>query len=170
MIILAVEVAIAIYAAANRNNIEDVAKKTLIETLKYYGGTYKKKNAVRAAWDAIMIEHQCCGVNSTLKNEYASSEWYKKIFSVRYQGMDQLQYYPGDCCPNPNDKIAIPNAGTQDDLVCKNRANEGCYSKIANSLQNRLAIVIGVGFAVALIQLVGLIFALCLCRAITEED
>ncbi|XP_003378955.1 leukocyte surface antigen CD53 [Trichinella spiralis] len=64
MIILAVEIAAAIYAAVNRTNLEVSTKLLMYESIKDYNGSSSSANGIRAAWDSIMNQYECCGIES----------------------------------------------------------------------------------------------------------
>ncbi|KAL1245820.1 Tetraspanin-1 [Trichinella spiralis] len=154
MIILAVEIAAAIYAAVNRTNLEVSTKLLMYESIKDYNGSSSSANGIRAAWDSIMNQYECCGIESNW-GEFNVSGWYKK-----YQPPEP---FPAPCCRTP-----VP---WNPDTYCRGsqRYGKGCYEALRHVLESKLVIVISVGAAVALIQIVGLIFAICLCQAISHQ-
>ncbi|CAB3399709.1 unnamed protein product [Caenorhabditis bovis] len=98
MLILAVEIAATIYAFLHSHMFEKDFREMLHSTLKMYNGTdsgVKSKEMqdgmlVKTAWDKIMIEKSCCGVDSKI-GEFNNSGWYH-MTKGRY-------LFPPACCP-----------------------------------------------------------------------
>uniref|UniRef100_A0A5S6R5D5 Tetraspanin n=1 Tax=Trichuris muris TaxID=70415 RepID=A0A5S6R5D5_TRIMR len=153
MIILAVEIAAAIYAGVNRTNLEASTKMLMHESVKDYNGTTSSANGVRAAWDSIMNQYECCGIESR-RGEFNASAWYRSFRPP--------EPFPAPCCKTP-----VP---WSPDTYCRasQRYKLGCYDALREVIESKMVIVISVGAAVALIQIIGLIFAICLCQAISE--
>ncbi|CDW59630.1 tetraspanin family protein [Trichuris trichiura] len=137
MIILAVEIAAAIYAGVNRTNLEASTKMLMHESVKDYNGTTSSANGVRAAWDSIMNQYECCGIESR-PGEFNVSSWYKAFRPP--------EPFPAPCCKNP-----VP---WNPDTYCRasQRYQHGCYDALREVIESKLVIVISVGAAVALIQ------------------
>lgn len=153
MLILAVELAAIIYAAINRNNLNASLSKIMKKTLKYYNlsADNMRDEGTKAPWDAAMTTFECCGVNSTSR-DFSQSGWKKKMG----------QKFPPACCPLDKDGKLVTVCTEED------RFKDGCFMKIWDSLTSKLGIVIGVAAAVAVIQIVGVIFAFCLCNSISK--
>lgn len=47
---------------------------------------------------------------------------------------------------------------------------EGCMEKVQAWLQENLGIILGVGVGVAVIELLGMVLSICLCRHVHSED
>jgi len=165
MVILATEIAAGIYAAMHSHMFERDFKQILRASLKMYNGTDSATSAegddsllVKAAWDKLMMEKWCCGVDSKV-GEFNESGWYRLT--------DGRNAFPPACCP--------PRANGRLMIACPtiSRYGDGCYSKLIESMQSmsshfRLAAYTVV--MVALIQIFGIIVAFCLCNAISVHD
>lgn len=100
---------------------------------------YYSQEGVKKSWDAVQTEFHCCGVEN-------SDEWLKFNHS-----------YPESCCKNvkPCTKTAI--------------SKDPCLDKFLEFVQKNIMKIGGVGIGLAFIQIVGIIFACCLARAIRKE-
>jgi len=164
MVILATEIAAGIYAAMHSHAFEKDFKEILQSSLKLYNGTEAQKNkedttvVVKAAWDKIMLEKQCCGVESKI-GEFNESGWYLLT--------NKKNPFPPACCPPNHSGHLMPECPTVA------RYGEGCYMKIkesASELSTQLTIVAWTVILIALIQVFGIIVAFCLCNAISPTS
>uniref|UniRef100_A0A1I8AWK1 Tetraspanin n=1 Tax=Meloidogyne hapla TaxID=6305 RepID=A0A1I8AWK1_MELHA len=106
MLILAIEIAAGIYAAMHSHMFDKDFRQILRASLKLYNGTDtptthlsdEKATArssadamlVKTAWDKLMQEKACCGVDSRL-GEFSQSGWYQLT-----KGRSE---FPPACCP-----------------------------------------------------------------------
>ncbi|CAI5455604.1 unnamed protein product [Caenorhabditis angaria] len=169
MLILAIEIAATIYAFLHSHMFENDFRGMLHSTLKMYNGTdstypanaVANKNdgmLVKIAWDKIMIEKECCGVDAQV-GEFTKSGWFKLT-----RGKNQ---FPPACCPLDVHGKLLPE--------CPKvmRHVKGCYAKIAESfreLTSHFKIVAWTVILFALIQVVGIIVGFWLCDSITSDD
>ncbi|ULT83582.1 hypothetical protein L5515_018528 [Caenorhabditis briggsae] len=153
MLILAIQIAATIYAFLHSHMFENDFRDILHSSLKMYNGTDNMKVTsdgqdgllVKTAWDKIMIEKSCCGVDSKI-GEFNSSGWYH-LNKGRYQ-------FPPACCPSDEHGRLRPYCNT---IM---RHSHGCYAKIAESFQevtSHFKIVSWTVVLFALIQVVGIV-------------
>ncbi|KJH43108.1 hypothetical protein DICVIV_10892 [Dictyocaulus viviparus] len=146
MVILATEIAAAIYAAMHSHMFENDFREILRASLRLYNGTNNnhKDNVdgmlMKAAWDKLMVEKNCCGVDSKI-GEFNESGWFH-LTKGRYM-------FPSACCPPDPDGKLKP--------ICHlvQRHKDGCYDKIAESfheLTSHFKIVSWTVVFIALIQ------------------
>ncbi|VDL71894.1 unnamed protein product [Nippostrongylus brasiliensis] len=163
MIILATEIAAAIYAAMHSHMFENDFREILRASLRMYNGTdnARKKTVdgmlMKAAWDKLMIEKACCGVDSKI-GEFNESGWYHL---TRGRHM-----FPPACCPVESDGKLKPICNTN------SRHPDGCYAKIAESFQeltSHFKIVSWTVVFIALIQVLGSILCLMMYDRIKKE-
>uniref|UniRef100_A0A914BWB6 Tetraspanin n=1 Tax=Acrobeloides nanus TaxID=290746 RepID=A0A914BWB6_9BILA len=166
MIILATEIAAAIYAAMHSHMFEKDFRQILRASLKMYNGTDIPKIGgenndavlVKTAWDKIMMERSCCGVDSKV-GEFNESGWYQ-LTGRRFE-------FPPACCPVKR------NGKLMDFCPTISRYGDGCYEKIAKSfyeMTSHFKVVAWTAALTALIQVFGIIVAFCLCNAISEDE
>ena len=102
MVILAIEIAAAFYAAMHSHMFGKDFRQILHASLKMYNGTDIPSQAgnndflVKTAWDKLMQEKSCCGVDSKV-GEFNESGWYY-LTKKKYQ-------FPPACCPPKNGKL-----------------------------------------------------------------
>ncbi|MFH4973719.1 hypothetical protein AB6A40_000428 [Gnathostoma spinigerum] len=146
MVILATEIAAAIYAAMHSHMFERDFRQILKASLRMYNGTDARERKddqtvlVKAAWDKLMIEKSCCGVDSKI-GDFNESGWY--IMTKR------RNHFPPACCPPTK-------SGTLMDFCPTiSRYGDGCYAKIMESVEEmstHFKIVAWTVITVALIQ------------------
>jgi len=103
---------------------------------------YESQEGVRKSWDAVQTKFKCCGVESY-------TEWTMKNGSL-----------PNSCCKNTK-------------VTCKKGSadfySDPCLERFTEYVQHNIVKIGGVGLGLAFIQIVGIIFACCLARAIRKE-
>ncbi|XP_066586848.1 CD63 antigen-like [Prorops nasuta] len=109
---------------------------------------YNSKDDVRKSWDIIQSDLQCCGMKGPF-------DW----TSVR--GFSN-KVVPDTCCK----EVA---AGSTCDANAITIRGDGCLTKLQAAIEENALILGGVGIGIALIQLIGVIFACCLARSIRRE-
>jgi len=115
----------------------------------------------------------CCGV--TGPRDWAGSAYNKAekgVFDVSVSSLLQIYSIPTSCCRDGIDETVCKGAveigiGAQITNVIY---NEGCVSKLIDTLKNHISIVIGVGIGIGIIECLGLIFSLILCCGIRNMD
>ncbi|XP_020291325.1 CD63 antigen-like [Pseudomyrmex gracilis] len=140
--ILIVQVAIAIYTFVEMKNSEELNVEATYR--KEVFDRYTRSNEDKELVDMIQNQLECCGV--------LSSNDFKDI---------GVEYVPGSCC-NKDAKTArcFP------DEVFK----QGCAPAIQQFLKSGLAILGGIALGIAAIELIGIIFALCLANSIRNAE
>ncbi|CEF62771.1 RE39068p [Strongyloides ratti] len=164
MIILATEIAAAIYAAMHSHMFSKDFRQILHASLKMYNGTeindsYEDDTVlVKHAWDKIMIEKQCCAVDSKI-GEFRDSGWYT-FNNKKYE-------FPPACCPPGRNGKLLPYCPSI------SRYGDGCYEKLKESLNvlsHHFKVVAWTAVFISLIQVFGIIVAFCLCDSITGDE
>ena len=122
------------------------------------GGRDSDAMLVKTAWDKLMIEKSCCGVDSRV-GEFSQSGWYQLT-------RGRFEFPPACCPPKRNGKLASS---------CPTvfRYGEGCYNKIKESIQDlttQFKVVMWTAVIISLIQIFGIIVAFCLCNAISMAE
>uniref|UniRef100_A0A7E4VN20 Tetraspanin n=1 Tax=Panagrellus redivivus TaxID=6233 RepID=A0A7E4VN20_PANRE len=164
MIILATEIAAAIYAAIHSHMFEKDFRQFLHGSLHMYNGTDElitnghEGFLVKEAWDKVMIEKSCCGVDSKV-GEFNTSGWYQ-LSNRKYE-------FPPACCPpRRNGKLMANCPKIQ-------RYGKGCHDKLIESiyeLSNHFKVAMWTAIFIAVIQAYGIAVAFCLCNSIHEVD
>lgn len=143
-IIFILEIAGGIAGFVLRGKIEDDVSNVLKDAMKNYGQA--DHDGVTKAWDKLQEEFTCCGVDNYTDWTNATST---------------LASPPISCC-----KASNANCTTTD---TNQIFTEGCKRSFQDFLKDKVAIIGGVGIGLAFVQLVGIMFACCLGRAIRKE-
>eukprot|EP00057_Strongylocentrotus_purpuratus_P007423 XP_011661897.1 PREDICTED: tetraspanin-4 [Strongylocentrotus purpuratus] len=102
---------------------------------------YNKSQSLTKAWDVLQSELKCCGVNG-------SSDW-TTTPNVTLNGAR----FPDSCC-DPAFEKGCAATGTA--------WMDGCQPKLTMKLEDNIYIVGAIGIAFGLIQILGLVFSMCL--------
>jgi len=141
-LIFILEIAGGIAGFVMRDQIEDEVKHVLEDAMKNY--KQPGHDGVTSTWDKLQEEFQCCGVNN-------ASDW--KDPKMGNTTIPPSCCKEASCDPTKDDKIYIA----------------GCADELESWLKSKIAIIGGVGIGLAFVQVVGIMFACCLARAIKKE-
>ncbi|EFP08074.1 CRE-TSP-11 protein [Caenorhabditis remanei] len=162
MMILAIQIAATIYAFLHSHMFENDFRDILHSSLKMYNGTDNMKVAnpgqdgllVKTAWDKIMIEKSCCGVDSKL-GEFNNSGWYHLN-----RGRDQ---FPPACCPADEHGRLRPHCTT---IM---RHSHGCITPLYRENQIHFSAVFSILVVLTVLDLLLFIVGVQLFRRIRIE-
>jgi len=132
---------------AFRNRLTDYTEKGFKAAIDQYN-TNGTDTTLDKVLDDIQSHLFCCGAKNY-------SDWDQNAFVVK-NGT-----YPKSCCDEskePLDKCIPPNVYTI-----------GCVEKIDNEIRGSFGLLGGIGIAVAIIQLIGIVFACSLSRTVKKE-
>lgn len=150
LMIFILEIASGIMAYAKRdkviNKIEDAVSKAITND---YGQEDKKR--FTEAIDKAQQQLMCCGVSSGA--DWKKSAWYKKS--------DKSESVPESCCKKMTDGCSKGNSS--------NIYQEGCSQALQDFVKSKMAVVGGIGVGIAILQILGVVFAICLFRSIGYE-
>jgi len=167
VIIALLQVAAIVLAAVYKSHAENHTREFFLHTLKKYYTTKERRDAVTLSWDFMMAELKCCGVNGF--EDFQSAEEFSKYANG--------QVVPETCCKlkdytqSDKDQLFVPvdenciNAPS----ITNSNMNKGCYDTVNTWITEHLNIVIGTAVAVIGVQILGIIFAFCLCKAVSHE-
>lgn len=150
-IIFILEIAGGIAGFVLRDKIEDEVKTVLEKTMKNWGEDGHE--GVTTTWDKLQNEFSCCGVNNI-------SDWRNPA------------YRPANQTNVPTSRCKDTNAAGQktcDTTIDANLNSHSCAMELENWLKDKVAIIGGVGIGLAFVQIVGIMFACCMARAIRKE-
>ncbi|CAF3074538.1 unnamed protein product [Rotaria socialis] len=178
-LIIIVEVAITIYFVVFQANFKIQFVPKLQQSIK---NTYEgplaliyeempKPSPISLAWDFIMYNFQCCGVEGKL-DFYGATNWNRTNpwWSPLLPPTMKEFVYPLTCCPmgslkqNWND---LPLDRLQQAANCAlngiNIYETGCYNKLVDLLNSTRTWVIAAAVVVLVIELLTFIFTMALC-------
>ncbi|XP_068760768.1 CD151 antigen-like [Montipora capricornis] len=154
MMIFILEIASGIMAYSQRDKVIGKIENTVNKTITLDYGEKDKKKLTEAV-DNVQKELKCCGVTSP--DDWKKSKWYSS------KGQGASEEVPKSCCKNP----AAPKCskkGNKDAIYQK-----GCSQALQDFAKRKMAVIGGIGVGIAILQILGIIFAICLYRSIGYE-
>ncbi|KAL6429210.1 hypothetical protein ACFW04_008142 [Cataglyphis niger] len=140
--ILIIQVAVAIYAFVVLKNADEINFKNeyALKVFNHYEDSQKE------LVDLIQQELKCCGVESY--------EDFKKTLNISI---------PGSCCGKDPNNAAV---------TCSQQEayDEGCVVALKDLFKSACAALGGIALGIAAIELIGIIFALCLANSIKNAE
>lgn len=152
ILIFVLEIAAGIYAYVKIDDVKESLKKGLDKAVKttYNTGT-TADDAVRKAVDWFQENVECCG--SATPDDWKTSAWNVSDTTTRV--------FPDSCCKKITEGCAKnPNV---------DHWTKGCYEQGEKYVKDHMAEIGGVGVGIAFIQLLGIVFAILLCRSLDYE-
>ncbi|EZA58234.1 CD63 antigen [Ooceraea biroi] len=141
--ILIIQVAVAIYAFVVLKNSDGIDFTSVYRTSFFE--KYRPENPDDVALvDSIQKELDCCGVTS-----------YEDFIKDLHRSV------PGSCCGKPSETVCEPT------LV---RDKRGCAAALQDLFKSACSILGGIALGIAAIELIGIIFALCLANSIKNAE
>ncbi|XP_022920882.1 CD63 antigen-like [Onthophagus taurus] len=142
LLIFGLEAIVGIAGYIRRNDVESMLENRLNESMY----NYFNQSGVEKSWNILQHEMKCCGMNGP-------SDW---------RQITQNNTLPHTCCPDTvNDGTCTINS--------LNVYKASCLEELKDTIVTYGALIGGVGIGVALVQIIGVIFACCLARSIRKE-
>lgn len=153
-LVLIVEIGAGIAAYTLRGELNSIIGTNMKNGLINYG----KESAagVTGTWNIVQHELECCGAE-----EY--KDWMNATFSKEKDSV------PDSCCKDDIEGCGkgVLNMSSSD--AAEKIHTTGCLQKLESLVAENVAAVGGVGVGIALIQIVGVVFACCLARSIKSQ-
>ncbi|XP_023289851.1 CD63 antigen isoform X2 [Orussus abietinus] len=143
LLIFALELGAGISGYMMRGEVGTMLQRRMNATMPEYSTNME----VRHSWNIVQHDLICCGMRGP-------EDWADNGFSSNS--------LPDTCCP----EITSPNSCTTNSVGFY---HEGCIDKMKFAIEHNGVIIGGVVIGIALIQLIGVIFACCLARSIRRE-
>lgn len=146
LFIFVAELAIGIAGYMEHNNLEKTISKQLEKSIT----DYSTDASVKKMFDMVQTELYCCGINGP-------KDWTNKSMTI-----------PESCCDgqeiNSAGVITMPCSITSEHIH-----SAGCLPKLVEYFNHIAVILGGVGIGIAVVQLLGVIFACFLARSIRSQ-
>lgn len=164
-ILLILEVTAGILGVVYRNKIMDTLDSSMNKTVHEFYGQNGHEGST-TAWDFTQVEFKCCGAT------VGPSDWTTSLWATNH-----TDPVPLTCCvllnsnsksPKPVDKDRCmaaaknPNMANATDYI----HTEGCKEGLKTWVRSHSAVLIGIAFAVAAIQIIAMAVACCLRNAV----
>ncbi|XP_072943641.1 CD63 antigen-like [Epargyreus clarus] len=143
LLIFVAELAIGITGYVKHRDLEMSIERALNASLV----EYKDNPSIQKSYDIIQTDLQCCGV-------YGPKDWANNGLPI-----------PATCCAGQELGAAAPPCGE----ASPGFHAVGCLDKILVHLKDVALLLGGVGLGIAVVQLIGVVFACCLARSIRSQ-
>jgi len=161
LVIFALEIVAGAYAYAKRGMIQDKLTQGIDTAVKTnYGQAGTASEGMTTAIDWFQENVKCCG--STGPAKWKESKWYTSM------GANKTADVPKSCCKsqtsgcNVNVDFGLTNSTSKIFTV-------GCIEEGKQFAKDNMWLIGGVGIGIAVIEIMGIGFALCLCCAFKKE-
>lgn len=135
---------------------------TRIRPLITPGLTNATRLAATNGWNAMQVYLKCCGAGSDGFLDFRASPYWSSS-----------QQAPVFCCKMENPSLLDLGASNVECARIRNPTNSyqntGCVDRVTDFINANAPAVIGVAVGIGLVELVGVIFAFCLCCAIGDK-
>ncbi|KAM9301569.1 CD82 antigen [Gastrophryne carolinensis] len=153
LLILIAQIVVGVLIYFQREELKSQMSDSIIKDLIiFYNPNDSSNSSAEGTWDYIQQNLHCCG--------WASYQ----IWSQNEIINNRTDYYPCTCVTNSTQNTGFCNA------TVANLYPTGCEKGVESWLQDNLGIILGVCVGVAVIELMGLILSICLCRNVHNED
>jgi len=154
-LIFIIELGAGISGYMMRSQVHEIAETNMEKGLLNYGK--EGAQGVTETWNIIQHELHCCGAQ-----EY--HDWVNTTFSGDKDGN-----VPDSCCQTDVEGCGAGILNKSPEEAAKVIYTKGCLSKFEELIVGNVATVGSLGVVIALIQVVGVIFACCLARNIKSQ-
>lgn len=146
-VILILEVVAGILGFVFRGKLESVLADGMYTTL----GNYNNDSSTQTIWDDVQVQFYCCGVKN-------ATDWRGKYTK-------DARSVPDSCCKTPTRNCGNEALTKMPSAIYWN----GCLAVVEQTLGASTIVIGSIAIAVAVVQLIGIIFACCLASAIKKD-
>jgi len=166
ILIFILEIVGGAVAYNNRETVETKLTEGLTKAVNTYDGLADNTAAkgMSKAMDWFQENVKCCGVNGTA--DWAGSEWHKSQANNTKANGQKVALVPDSCCKTIT-------AGCGKDITQFSSPaihQKGCIAAGKTYVKDNLWLVGGVGVGIAVVQLLAIVFAICLICAFRDAE
>uniref|UniRef100_A0A8C1ZGH0 Tetraspanin n=1 Tax=Cyprinus carpio TaxID=7962 RepID=A0A8C1ZGH0_CYPCA len=157
LLILLAQVTAAILIYLQRDSLRKEANEIVSQVMVNYPGQNK---TTEQAWDYLQKTMQCCGWNG--HEDWEANHMIKN---------NSLELYPCSC-----HNASLPPHNVADSGFCQAASNDwpvyntGCLGNVESWFFTNYGIILGICLGVAVIELLGMILSMGLCKSVHQED
>jgi len=150
MLIFILELAAGIFGFISRDEIEKQMNKDFVNAIEneYNVNGTSPDSPITKTIDKFQREFKCCGYNEY--RDWQHSDFYKAKGTI-----------PQSCCKNQTDTLCPHNTS---DATAFN--TKGCFNEVVKWFEDNMYKAAACGVAFAVLQILGLVFAMCLICAL----
>nr|KAG5703581.1 hypothetical protein BaRGS_000966 [Batillaria attramentaria] len=171
-IIIVGEIVFVVLLFTIRDTLEDTLRSPLYESLENSYEGLNSSTAISLGWNFAMITFKCCGVENYTDFEKATKWQQHRNYSIG--NVTYELKVPIACCKLNGSfpDVKVPETPTCAVNPTTNNTNidQGCYNALVDFLLDNSDIMIGVGAAVAAVEVLMFIFAICVCHAANRKN
>ncbi|XP_052008833.1 CD82 antigen-like [Xyrauchen texanus] len=157
LLILIAQVTAAVLIYFQKDLVKDEMSTVVNKILVNYTGHNKTSEQ---AWDYLQRTMECCGWNGP-------SNWTENML---IKNSSQI-LYPCSC-----GNESISGTDNKERGLCPSLTSEwpvfttGCISSVEDWILRNCGVILGVCVGIAVIELLGMILSMCLCKSVQQED
>nr|XP_015905093.1 tetraspanin-6-like [Parasteatoda tepidariorum] len=144
--IVVIEVAGGITAYLHKGEVEDFVKQSMNESL-----AQQRKDSIKI-WHFVQSNLLCCGIDGAKDYAALNIKIPRSCCKFTEEGCIRIEMCPDEDCPETD------------------AWKQGCYPRMIYKIKESIEIVGGVAIGIAVVELVGCMFAWCLAHAIKKDD
>ncbi|XP_031573558.1 CD63 antigen-like [Actinia tenebrosa] len=152
LVLLILEITAAALAYQHRDEIANTLEKDINDTI---ANKYGKDEKTTKLVDMLQEKEKCCGVLSY-------RDW---VLNPKYN----ITSVPDSCCVKKESGCGATFYDPNKPNDLSKIHQQGCYNTLKDTIMKNLKSVAGVAVAILVIQILGMIFAICLVRRIGKE-
>ncbi|NXS91148.1 CD82 protein, partial [Jacana jacana] len=166
MVILITQVAAGLVIYFQKEKLKGELSTIVRSLIKNYDPSNDDERNLQDAWDYVQRQIACCGWTG-------AEDWESNEILINRS----MTAYPCSCSNSSNDFEAGSGFCSLGDSVNSTATytdwpvhEQGCIDGVENWLKDNLGIVLGVCTGVAVVELLGMILSISLCKNIHSED
>jgi len=170
LLIFVLEIAAGILAYRKKDELQAEMTKNIQKVVDhdYQKADTPAQKSLTKAIDWFQKNVDCCGTDSA--DEWMKSEWYARELAGTDNTTTTLQLVPKSCCIKEADGCNVGTKGGKPSEVLKDNVHiTGCVPAGKKFIKGHLWEIGGAGVGIAFIQIIGMVFSICLCRSIGYE-
>ncbi|XP_027693628.1 CD82 antigen [Vombatus ursinus] len=170
LLILVAQVTTGILVYVHSDAVKEEVSTIVSDLISNYDPDNHEQKTIQDAWDYVQSQVSCCGwtsylnwtANVNLMNRtevtYPCSCSNTSSFDINEEDLIRN----GFCTLSNNTQVNDPDMWPV--------YTKGCMERVQKWLQDNLGVILGVSIGVAVIELLGMILSICLCRHVHSED
>lgn len=158
-LIFILEIVLVVLVIVYRKEAEGETRNILTISVQNHYSTRERANAFTAALDFIQAEGKCCGISNF--TDFRNARLFKENSTRDTQ-------VPVSCCKLVGDPLNF----SPEDASCTRSPTEGnsylfngCFDALMRTVTDKFNFAIIAGVIVALLQIIGIVFAICVYKA-----
>ncbi|NXK31602.1 CD82 protein, partial [Piprites chloris] len=166
MIILITQVAAGLVIYFQKETLKEELSHIVEDLIENYNPLNEDKKNLQEVWDYVQIQITCCGWTG-------AKDWEDNEIIIN----KSMTEYPCSCSNRTEDLAEGRGFCRLDDAVNGTAAytdwpvhGQGCMDGVEQWLKDNLGVILGVCTGVAVIELLGMILSISLCKNIHSED